>query len=78
MSAKPSGVAAVKTVHAAAIARVHTYLAFTAFLSALGIGCLLHYKKIVKNGVAGYPEEWCVLLYLVCFARMNNLMVDLA
>ncbi|TBU27075.1 Frag1/DRAM/Sfk1 family-domain-containing protein [Dichomitus squalens] len=45
-------------LHASTIARAHTYLAFAAFLSALAIGCALHYKKIVKNGVAGYPEEW--------------------
>jgi hypothetical protein len=43
---------------AALIARLHTRLAFTAFVSALLLGCALHYKKIVKNGVAGYPEEW--------------------
>ncbi|KAL1721577.1 Frag1/DRAM/Sfk1 family-domain-containing protein [Schizophyllum commune] len=40
------------------IARVHTVLALTAFASALFIGCMLHYKKIVKNGVAGWPKEW--------------------
>lgn len=43
---------------AAYLARVHTILALSAFLSALAIGSALHYKKIVKNGVAGYPEEW--------------------
>ncbi|KAL4268280.1 Calcofluor white hypersensitive protein [Pleurotus pulmonarius] len=43
---------------ASIIARVHSWLACTAFASALCIGCLLHYKKIVKNGVAGYPQEW--------------------
>ncbi|KAI0714424.1 Frag1/DRAM/Sfk1 family-domain-containing protein [Cerioporus squamosus] len=45
-------------LHASTLARAHTYLAFTAFLSALLVGCALHYKKIVKNGVAGYPQEW--------------------
>ena len=45
-------------LHAATVARAHTYLAFAAFLSALVLGCALHYMKIVKNGVAGYPEEW--------------------
>ncbi|KAI0788033.1 Frag1/DRAM/Sfk1 family-domain-containing protein [Fomes fomentarius] len=45
-------------LYASTIARIHTYLAFTAFLSALFIGCALHYKKIVKNGIAGYPQEW--------------------
>lgn len=45
-------------VRASVIGRIHTYLAFTAFLTALWVGCLCHYKKIVKNGVAGYPQEW--------------------
>ncbi|KAI0663719.1 Frag1/DRAM/Sfk1 family-domain-containing protein [Cubamyces menziesii] len=45
-------------LHASTLARAHTYLALAAFLGALFIGCALHYKKIVKNGVAGYPEEW--------------------
>jgi len=36
----------------------HTYIAYTAFISALVFACLLHYKKVVKNDVAGYPEEW--------------------
>lgn len=43
---------------ASKIAAAHTYFAFAAFISALLIGCALHYKKIVKNGIAGYPEEW--------------------
>ena len=46
------------TVPAARLAVWHTYLSFAAFFSALFIGVALHYKKIVKNGVAGYPEEW--------------------
>lgn len=46
------------TLKAATVARTHTVLAYIAFTSALSIGCLLHYKKIVKNGVAGYPQEW--------------------
>lgn len=45
-------------LNASLIGRTHTYLASAAFLVALGVGCLCHYKKIVKNGVAGYPEEW--------------------
>jgi hypothetical protein len=49
-----------KLISATTIARIHTRLAFTAFSSALVLGCALHYKKIVKNGVAGYPQEWCV------------------
>ncbi|KAJ3556781.1 hypothetical protein NM688_g1829 [Phlebia brevispora] len=46
------------TLAASTVAVVHTYLAFAAFFSALFVGSCLHYKKIVKNGVAGYPEEW--------------------
>jgi len=40
------------------IARLHTVFALTAFGTALALGLALHYKKIVKNGVAGYPKEW--------------------
>ncbi|KAF9272744.1 hypothetical protein BGZ68_002124, partial [Mortierella alpina] len=29
-----------------------------AFILAFIIGCYAHYYKIVKNGVAGYPDEW--------------------
>lgn len=45
-------------INASHVAATHTYLAFTAFGAALFLGCVLHYKKIVKNGVAGYPDEW--------------------
>ncbi|KAF9485261.1 hypothetical protein BDN70DRAFT_871674 [Pholiota conissans] len=45
-------------MHAAALVRLHTLFAATAFLSALVVGCTLHYHKIVKNGVAQYPDEW--------------------
>ncbi|KAF8689085.1 Frag1/DRAM/Sfk1 family, partial [Rhizoctonia solani] len=40
------------------VARVHTICASAAFLCALAVGTSLHYKKIVKNGVAGWPQEW--------------------
>ncbi|KAF8556174.1 hypothetical protein OG21DRAFT_1409449 [Imleria badia] len=50
--------AAPLLIDASQVAAVHTYLAFSAFISALLVGCALHYKKIVKNGIAGYPEEW--------------------
>lgn len=40
------------------VATAHTTLASLAFLTALAVGTSLHYKKIVKNGVAGYPQEW--------------------
>lgn len=48
----------VLRIRAADIARLHTILALGAFLSALVLGCAFHYRKIVKNGVAGYPQEW--------------------
>ncbi|KAJ7104300.1 Frag1/DRAM/Sfk1 family-domain-containing protein [Mycena belliarum] len=43
---------------AAYVARTHTALSSAAFTIALALGLLYHYKKIVKNAVAGYPEEW--------------------
>lgn len=36
----------------------HTTLASLAFLIALAIGTSLHYREIVKNAIAGYPQEW--------------------
>ncbi|KAG0291718.1 hypothetical protein BGZ98_002918 [Dissophora globulifera] len=36
----------------------HTIFGASAFILAFVIGCYGHYYKIVKNGVAGYPEEW--------------------
>ncbi|POS87750.1 calcofluor white hypersensitive protein-like protein, partial [Erysiphe pulchra] len=36
----------------------HTIIAYSAFLSALFVGILLHYKKIVENEFYGYPDEW--------------------
>ncbi|KAH8100162.1 Frag1/DRAM/Sfk1 family-domain-containing protein [Cristinia sonorae] len=45
-------------VDATHIATLHTFLSLGAFLSALFIATSLHYKQIVKNGVAGYPDEW--------------------
>ncbi|KAG6839895.1 hypothetical protein C0991_010677 [Blastosporella zonata] len=56
-SPKPTSVQPV-VVRAALVARLHTSLAYTAFVTALAVACLCHYKKVVKNGVAGYPEEW--------------------
>lgn len=45
-------------ISAAAIARLHTIFAASAFLLALIIGSALHFHKIVKNDVAQYPDEW--------------------
>ncbi|KAF9429601.1 hypothetical protein BGZ76_001177 [Entomortierella beljakovae] len=36
----------------------HTIFGASAFIFALIVGCYAHYYKIVKNGVAGYPDEW--------------------
>ncbi|KAF9105486.1 hypothetical protein BGX27_009591 [Mortierella sp. AM989] len=36
----------------------HTIFGASAFILAFVIGCYAHYYKIVKNGVAGYPDEW--------------------
>ncbi|KAK0610176.1 Frag1/DRAM/Sfk1 family-domain-containing protein [Bombardia bombarda] len=36
----------------------HTAIAYTAFLSAIIVGCGLHYRKIVQNEWYGYPDEW--------------------
>ncbi|KAG0005638.1 hypothetical protein BGZ80_009809 [Entomortierella chlamydospora] len=36
----------------------HTIFGASAFILAFVIGCYGHYYKIVKNGVAGYPDEW--------------------
>ncbi|KAJ5033629.1 uncharacterized protein L3040_008741 [Drepanopeziza brunnea f. sp. 'multigermtubi'] len=37
---------------------VHTAAAYAAFISALIVGCSLHYHKIVENEYYGYPQEW--------------------
>lgn len=54
------------TLSAALIARLHTIFAASAFFSAFLVGCALHYKKIVKNSVAGYPEEWFPSVSATC------------
>ncbi|KAH9972711.1 Frag1/DRAM/Sfk1 family-domain-containing protein [Lactifluus volemus] len=46
------------TIRASTVARLHTFLSFTAFFGALVIACSLHYTKVVKNAVSGWPEEW--------------------
>mgnify|MGYP001761897066 FL=1 len=45
-------------VSGAMVVLAHTVLAYTSFASALVVGLWLHYYRIVKNGVAGYPYEW--------------------
>lgn len=46
------------TVNGKYVAYAHTLLAYSAFLSALVVGCWLHYHKIVQNSSFGYPDEW--------------------
>lgn len=48
----------VFTLNAVWISYAHTFCAASAFLSALIVGCLLHYRKIVQNEHFGYPIEW--------------------
>ncbi|KAG0296413.1 hypothetical protein BGZ98_000973 [Dissophora globulifera] len=45
-------------ISATTVPFAHTIFGGSAFVLALIIGCYGHYYKIVKNGVAGYPEEW--------------------
>jgi hypothetical protein len=46
------------SIRATRLARIHTALSFAAFITALGVASSLHYTKVVKNAVAGWPEEW--------------------
>ncbi|KAI9462145.1 Frag1/DRAM/Sfk1 family-domain-containing protein [Russula earlei] len=48
----------LSTTKASQLARLHTFLSFTAFIGALVIASSLHYTKVVQNAVAGWPEEW--------------------
>jgi hypothetical protein len=45
-------------IDASRIARAQVFLSFLAFFTALCLACLYHYEKVVKNEVAGYPQEW--------------------
>ncbi|ETW82916.1 hypothetical protein HETIRDRAFT_458538 [Heterobasidion irregulare TC 32-1] len=54
----PARYPAIFSLRAASLARAHTVLSLAAFASALALGCTLHFRKIVKNGVAGWPQEW--------------------
>ncbi|KAB8343113.1 hypothetical protein FH972_022706 [Carpinus fangiana] len=51
-------VANVMQFSGAWISWTHTFVAYTAFLSALIVGISLHYHKIVENEHYGYPQEW--------------------
>ncbi|WFD23177.1 Protein cwh43 [Malassezia equina] len=43
---------------AAIFSIAHTVLGYTSFAVALACGLSLHYRRIVKNHIAGYPDEW--------------------
>lgn len=46
------------TVSGALVSYVHTLLGFFAFGSALCVALYLHYHKVVKNGIAKWPDEY--------------------
>lgn len=46
------------TIRASSLARLHTILSLTAFIGALAIASSLHLTKVVRNAIAGWPEEW--------------------
>ncbi|KAI0048975.1 hypothetical protein FA95DRAFT_1604785 [Auriscalpium vulgare] len=54
----PPAAATLLTLRGSTVARIHTVLSFVAFSSALLLGSALHFQKIVKNDVAGWPQEW--------------------
>ncbi|TPX60434.1 hypothetical protein PhCBS80983_g01778 [Powellomyces hirtus] len=37
---------------------LHTFLGYTAFLVALGVCYRTHWHQVLKNEVAGWPQEW--------------------
>lgn len=45
-------------INAKLIAYLHGICAYSAFFSALAVGCYLHYRDIVKNSSYQYPDEW--------------------
>lgn len=49
---------ALVTISGAVISYIHTFLGFLAFGGALLVALSLHYHKVVKNGVAGWPQEY--------------------
>ncbi|GEQ69375.1 hypothetical protein JCM33374_g3046 [Metschnikowia sp. JCM 33374] len=48
----------VLAINGSYIAYAHAIFAYSAFLTALAVGCWLHYYKIVENSSYGYPDEW--------------------
>jgi hypothetical protein len=45
------------SVSGAIISYAHTILGYMAFFGALALALGLHYTKVVKNGIAGWPGE---------------------
>jgi len=52
------GPPALVTISGALIAYIHTFFGFAAFGGALFVALYLHYHKVVKNGIAGWPQEY--------------------
>ncbi len=46
------------TISGALVSYLHTALGYLAFFGALALALSLHYTKVVRNGVAGWPHEW--------------------
>ncbi|CAO1632473.1 unnamed protein product [Parajaminaea phylloscopi] len=46
------------TISCSFVSWAHTVLGFSAFFGALVLALSLHYKRVVQNGVAGWPDEW--------------------
>lgn len=46
------------TISGALVAQIHTVFGFIAFGGALILALSLHYHKVVRNGIAGWPDEY--------------------
>ncbi|KDN52169.1 hypothetical protein K437DRAFT_272709 [Tilletiaria anomala UBC 951] len=46
------------TISGALVSYLHTVLGFLSFFGALVLALGWHYKQVVKNGIAGWPDEW--------------------
>lgn len=46
------------TLSGALVSHIHTFFGFLAFGGALLTALTLHYHKVVKNGIAGWPYEY--------------------
>ncbi|WFD30386.1 Protein cwh43 [Malassezia sp. CBS 17886] len=50
--------APILSLNGSAVALAHAVLGGLSFVTALVVCLQLHYYRVVKNGVAGYPDEW--------------------